>query len=155
EGSHAGGLESARAGLEDGRFSGFRERLRDLLVENMRLQASAGADAVAIFDTCAGELEAEAYAKHAVPALREGLERFGGRCPVIYYSRGTGPAHWQALRGLPIACLGIDWNHDLPRALSEWSKDFAIQGNIDPSWLHLPASELEPRLLHVFTQVKK
>lgn len=157
EGSHAGELASTRAGLTDGRFSGFQEKLRDLLAENMALQARAGAEVVAMFDTCAGELDAETYRRYAVPAIREVLEGFRAKqpgTPVIYYSRGTGPAHWRALEGLPIDCLGIDWKHELTGALREWTPKYAVQGNIDPEWLHLEPAELERRLREVFASVR-
>lgn len=158
EGAHSGDLAASKAGLLDGRFSGFNERLSGLLAENMALQARAGADAIAILDTCAGEIDPATYRELAVPALAELLRDFKTLCPetpVIYYSKGSGPAHWLALRGLPIACLGIDWRHDLGQVLERWSEEWAIQGNVDPSWLLLDRSELEPRLRQFFTGVKK
>src|SRR5262249_48811015 len=76
EGSHAGALTSARAGLDDGRFEGFNEKLLDLLAENMALQARAGADTVAILDTCAGEFDHRTYTLKIVPSLRALVDRF-------------------------------------------------------------------------------
>ncbi len=147
---------SAFEGLRDGRFDSFCAKLLDLLAENMALQARAGADCVAVFDTCGGELSPAEYRASAVPALRAVLERFAQLCPgvpVIYYSKNTGPEHWAALRGLPIACLGVDWNHDLATVLREWGNEFAIQGNIDSHWLFLDSEELERRLRQVFERV--
>jgi uroporphyrinogen decarboxylase len=147
---------SAVSGLTDGRYDSFCTHLLDLLAENMAMQARAGADCVAMFDTCAGELAPSEYRSAAVPALRAVLLRFKEmhpNVPVIYYSKNTGPEHWAALRGLPIQCLGIDWNHDLATVLRDWSADFAIQGNIDPHWLFLEPVELERRLREVFARV--
>jgi uroporphyrinogen decarboxylase len=157
DGSHSGGLESSRAGLKDGRFAGFSELLLDLLAENMALQARSGADTVAVLDTCAGEFDADTYTQIAVPVLKELLGKFKKLCPetpVTYYSKGSGPDHWKALRDLPISCLGIDWNHDIAEVLERWSDQWAIQGNVDPSWLFLDAAELEKRLRVVFNQAK-
>lgn len=157
EGSHAGHLPSAREGLMDGRFQGFFEKLVDLLAQNMALQAQAGADAVAMFDTCAGEFDAQTYARVVVPAIRDVLAKFKALCPatpVVYYSRGTGPEHWAALKGVqPIQCLGVDWRHDLASVLEKWTGDWTIQGNIDPDWLFLSPAELESRLRVVFSRV--
>jgi uroporphyrinogen decarboxylase len=158
EGSHQGNLDSARAGLTDGRFAGFFEKLLDLLVENMVLQAEGGADAVAILDTCAGEFDFVTYQKSVVPYLKIVMNRFKERCPdtpIVYYSKGTGPDHWESLKEMPIACLGVDWRHDLAQVLTDWTPHFAIQGNIDPNWLFLEAPELETRLRAVFESVKK
>ena len=157
EGSHLGGLKESHAALADGRFEAFRDNLLDLLAGNMAIQARGGADCMAIFDTCAGDFSQEVYGKYAVPALKDVLARFKKLCPdtpVTYYSKGTGPAHWKLLDGLPIDCLGVDWHHDLAQVLTDWSGKYAIQGNIDPEWLHLPAAELEKRLREVFAKVK-
>jgi uroporphyrinogen decarboxylase len=157
DGGHAGGLESSKAGLEDGRYAGFLEKLHDLLVAEMSLQVRGGADAIAIFDTSAGEFSLEQYSKHGVTALKRVFQDFKSRhpnTPIIYYSRGTGPEHWELLKGSPISCLGVDWRHDLAKTLKDWTPHFAIQGNIDPEWLHLPGPELEKRLRRVFAEVR-
>lgn len=158
EGSHQGSLGDAVAGLSDGRYELFFEKLAPLLAENMALQARAGIDTIAVLDTCAGELEAQAYAEKIVPTMRHLFAKFKELCPQIpitYYSKKTGPAHWSTLTGLPIAGLGIDWNHDIAEVLNQWSGQWAIQGNVDPSWLLLPAQELEPKLRAVFEKVRK
>ncbi len=157
EGSHQGRMGSAVQGLFDGRFTGFFEKLLDLLVENMVLQANAGADVVAVLDTCAGEFESATYQKIIVPCLDLVLRKFKARCPhtpVIYYSKGTGPNHWSCLEGVPVDCLGVDWRMGLSDVLTDWARLWAIQGNIDPNWLFLDSTELEIRLRAVFEKVK-
>jgi uroporphyrinogen decarboxylase len=157
EGSHKGDLSSSRQGLRDGRFEGFFEKLLDLLAENMVLQAQAGADVVAVLDTCAGEFEPSLFKSAVVPYLKILFEKFKEKAPntpIIYYSKGTGPEHWRALKGLPISGLGIDWHHNMAQVLSDWSGEYAIQGNIDPNWLFLEPNELEIRLRRVFNEVK-
>ena len=156
EGGHSGELASAKAGIDDGRFDGFNEKLLDLLAANMALQARAGADTIAVLDTCAGEFDPRTYRARIVPSLQELLTRFKGLCPdvpVTYYSKKTGPEHWAALEGLPIACKGIDWHHDIAQVLKEWGGRWAIQGNVDPDWLHLEPVELERRLREFFARV--
>jgi uroporphyrinogen decarboxylase len=157
EGSHAGSLESARAGITDGRFDHFNEKLIDFLAENMALQHRAGADTVAVLDTCAGEFSPEIYKDRVVPVLRELFRKFQTLCPdtpISYYSKGSGPAHWEALVDTPIGYLGIDWHHDIAEALERWGDRFAIQGNIDPQWLFFAPAELEHRLREVFGRAK-
>ncbi len=160
EGSHSGELRSAREGLWDGRYEGFVEILLDLLAKNMSLQAKAGVDSIAVLDTCAGDLDPETYSKKVVPVLEALFERFYRECPeysgfpITYYSKGTVPEHWQSLEGLPISCLGIDWNQDLPSVLRRYGKKWAIQGNINPSWLFQPEEGLEKNLRKFFSEVK-
>ena len=152
-GGHSGDLEDARQGFHDGRYHGFLERLHDLLVANMSLQARGGAKAIAVFDTSAGEFTPAEYAAFGVPELKRIFADFKSKhpsIPIIYYSRDTGPSEWALLRGTGIECLGVDWRHDLAKTLKDWTPHFAVQGNIDPEWLHLPAQELEKRLRAVF-----
>ncbi len=157
EGSHQGELASARRGLTDGRYEIFCARLNNLLIDNMVLQAEAGADTVAILDTCAGKLNPADYREYAVPALEKVMLGFKARCPdtpISYYSKNTQARHWEALINLPIACMGIDWNHDIADVLSNWHDQWAIQGNIDPNWLFLETDELVARISKIFSKVK-
>jgi uroporphyrinogen decarboxylase len=155
-GSHENAAQ-ALAGLTNGVYEGFNARLLDLLAQAMVQQASAGAEVIALFDTAAGEIDAATYRTHVVPVLADLLKRFRAldpTTPVTYYSRGTGPAHWDALAGLPFQCLGIDWNHDIGEVLTRYGDRWSIQGNVDPQWLHLPGDELERRLRACFGAVK-
>jgi uroporphyrinogen decarboxylase len=155
-GSHEGFARGGLDGLEDGLYEGFNERLCALLAANMALQAEAGAECVAIFDTAAGTLDAHLFARHVAAPLAAVLEAFRARCPdtpVIYYSRDTGPLQWRALDALDFQCLGVDWRHDIAGVLAEQRARHSVQGNIDPHWLLLPAAELESRLRSYFAHV--
>jgi uroporphyrinogen decarboxylase len=155
-GSHENAKE-ALPGIGNGLYEGFNAKLLDLLAHNMALQSRAGAEVVAIFDTAAGEIDAATYGKHVVPVLKDLLARFrklDPTTPVTYYSRGTGPAHWDLLAGLPFQCLGVDWRQDIVEVLKAYGDRYCIQGNVDPDWLLLPAAELEQRLRAYFTRVK-
>lgn len=156
-GRHEGSLGPARQGLVDGRFSGFCDRLIELLASNMAQQGRAGADTVAILDTCAGELKPKTFIETVIPSIKLLIKRFRVQCPdvpISYYSKKTGPEHWKGLTDLDITVLGIDWHHDLAQTLTRWGKRFIIQGNIDPSWLLLEPNELERRLRNVFLKLK-
>jgi uroporphyrinogen decarboxylase len=158
EGSHQGSLNDAKNGLTDGRFDGFFRILAPLLIENMCLQARSGADAVAVMDTCAGEVEPALYREIVVPTLREVLVRFRRRhpdTPVVYYSKGTGPWHWQHLEGVPFECLGIDWRNDLSRVLTEFGSRWSIQGNFDPHLMLLPEQACQREIERFFEPVLK
>jgi uroporphyrinogen decarboxylase len=154
-GSHEKAQE-AMAGIHNGIYAAFNEKLLDLLARNMAMQSQAGAQCVALFDTAAGEIDAPTYIQHVVPVLADLLARFrklDATTPVIYYSRGTGPAYWDALQSLPFQCLGVDWRHDLSEILQRYGDRWAIQGNVDPQWLHLPPTELERRLQDYFARL--
>ncbi len=156
EGSHQGSLGDAKKGMRDGRYAAFVEELFELLVENMVIQAQGGADTVAILDTCAGEVDAETYRELVVPTLRNVINAFQAKCPdtpVTYYSKQTLQPHWEALKGLSIACHGVDWNPTLTEALTYANEKatWGLQGNFDPNLMLLPTREVEP-MMHQFFQ---
>jgi uroporphyrinogen decarboxylase len=163
-GSHEGFTRQGLLGLDEtsgdsaGLYRGFCELLVPLLAENMVLQARAGADCVAIFDTAAGALTPEQFATHVAGPLAAVIAAFRKQCPatpLIYYSRETGPAHWQTLQPLGLQCLGVDWRHDLAATLRTQCRHWAVQGNLDPEWLHLPAAELEVKARTVWQAVRE
>jgi uroporphyrinogen decarboxylase len=163
-GSHEGFTRQGLLGLDEtsgasaGLYRGFCELLVPMLAANMAMQAEAGADAVAIFDTAAGALTPAQFAVHVAGPLNATIAAFRQRCPdtpLIYYSRETGPAHWATLRTLGVQCLGIDWRHELAATLRAETPHWAVQGNLDPEWLHLPAAELEMRARKVWQAVRE
>lgn len=157
EGSHKGSLDSAVAGLSDGRFAGFCERLLPLLAANMVMQYDGGADTVAVMDTCAGDLPPGVFGREVVPVLKRlfaAVHAARPGVPVTYYSKHTGPDHWRELETLPAACFGVDWLHPMPQVIAQLGGTRAVQGNFDPNEMLLPAGELEPKLRAWFTAMR-
>ena len=157
-GSHHGELQDPKNGLKDGRYEGFFEILAPLLIENMCLQARSGADTIAVMDTCAGEVEPALYREVVVPTLREVMIQFRRRhpeTPVLYYSKGTGPWHWQHLHSVPFEGLGIDWNHSISEVLNTWGSTWAIQGNFDPNLMLLNEEACRREIEKFFEPVLK
>lgn len=149
EGSHAGNLISSRKGFYDGRFEGFLEKLLPELIENIKMQIAGGADAVALFDTAAGELSIFDFKRFALPSLKlitAEIKKFSPETKIIYYSKHTNIHFLDCIEDKNIDVLGVDWRLDLAEVLKRFSKDYYIQGNIDPTWLHLPWDKLESNL---------
>ncbi len=149
EGAHAGALVSSKKGLYDGRFEQFCELLLPNVLHEMKIQAEGGADAVCIFDTAVGELTTKDFKNIVLPKLKFLTKEFKNSYPdkqIIYYSRNTHKNHLRLIQDDNIDVLGIDWRHNLSEVLNEFSKDYFIQGNFDPCWLHLPWNEVEANL---------
>jgi uroporphyrinogen decarboxylase len=148
EGSHAGNLVAAKQGLYDGRFEAFTKLLLPEVLEEMLMQAQNGAQAVALFDTAAGELCADDYKELIVPKITELLKNFKEKSPktkIIYYSKHTQAAHVKALDLKNIDVIGVDWRCDLVEIQKLLPPHVFIQGNLDPAWLHLPWELLEKK----------
>jgi uroporphyrinogen decarboxylase len=95
-------------------------------------QHEAGAAAVQVFDSWAGELSPEDYRRFVLPYNRRMLERLAAAgAPTIHFFTGN-PAL------LPLAAeaggdgLGVDWRLPLDEAWAAVGHDRAIQGNLDP-----------------------
>lgn len=148
EGSHAGNLVSAKQGLFDGRFEAFTNILMPELLKEMLTQANNGAQAVALFDTAAGELCVADYQEFIVPKITALLKEFKAKSPktkIIYYSKHTQAGFIKALDLTHIDVIGVDWRCDLVEIQKLLPPHVFIQGNLDPAWLHLPWEILEKK----------
>lgn len=158
EGSHGGNLVEAKKGLYDGRFEAFYDVLFKELVTEMAVQAKAGADAICLFDTAAGELCFKDYKQFIVPATQKIFKEFKRQFPktkIIYYSKFTHLHYIEEVACDEIDVLGVDWRHDLNKVFDMFSKDFYIQGNMDPAWLHLPTQTLMSNMSELIESVDK
>jgi uroporphyrinogen decarboxylase len=158
EGSHRQGCADAMAGLKDGRFDSFMAKLMPVLLQTIRQQADAGINALALFDTCAGELNVADYRSLNVPLLREiilSIRRDYPKLSLIYYGKNIAYAHWRELEDLDFQCLGVDWNTPIVDVLEQYGDRWAIQGNFDPHWLRDDrGSEFEARVRSWFGPLK-
>jgi uroporphyrinogen decarboxylase len=158
EGSHAGNLVSAKKGLFDGRFEGFCNVLLPELLKEMLMQAKNGAEAVALFDTAAGELCVQDYKEFIVPKLTALLKDFKAQAPgtkIIYYSKHTQAGFINALDLTHIDVIGVDWRCDLVEIQKLLPHDKFIQGNLDPAWLHLPSDILLKKANHYYQDLRE
>jgi len=112
-----------------GSTRGFARAVTGLLAGNMVLQARAGADCVAIFDTAAARWTRRTSRATPQVRWRRSWRNFAPSAdsPLIYYSRDTGPEHWRALEPLDIQCLGVDWRHELAATLSAQTPRWSLQ----------------------------
>lgn len=155
EGSHSGNLISSKKGLYDGRYQSFLKTLLPNLLDNMLIQADGGADAICLFDTAAGEFALREYQNYVIPVLKDLCQEFKKQrphCKIVYYSKMTHIEYLQALTFAEkdkqsIDVLGVDWRMDIKNCLNQFSDRYYIQGNLDPSLLHLPWKDLE-KVLH-------
>ncbi|MBT3983256.1 MAG: uroporphyrinogen decarboxylase [Bacteriovoracaceae bacterium] len=145
-GSHAGNLIPAKSGLYDGRYQKFVDILLPEVLTEMIVQAEGGADGVCLFDTAAGELCFSDFNKFVVPHIKWLAEEFKKVQPhkkVTYYAKYAPLSYFKAIESDHIDVIGVDWRVDMAQALKELGPDYYVQGNIDPTWLHLPWDTLE------------
>ena len=103
----------------------------------LRMQIEAGAAAVQLFDTWAGELTQMEYEEFELPATQmvlEALTKGGEGVPKILFAKGS--AHLlDSLAKSGAGVISVDWQMDLAEVRSKLGHRVALQGNVDPEIL--------------------
>lgn len=108
------------------------ERLADAAARLLNLHIGAGAQAVQLFDTWAGELDPMDYGRLALPAAARTLSQVQG-VPRLFFARsGHLP---DALLDLPCEGLAVPWQVPMAKARQQFSPGKVLQGNLDPAAL--------------------
>jgi uroporphyrinogen decarboxylase len=130
-------------------------KLAEAVTQYLAAQAAAGADALMIFDTWGGALDALGYREFSLWSMAQIVDQLQGLAPgvpVILFSKGCG-AHLAEMSATGCAALGVDWATDLSAARAAVRNEVALQGNLDPIALfarpEAVRSEVE-RVLHSY-----
>jgi uroporphyrinogen decarboxylase len=120
----------------------FCDLLADLISEYLVAQIEAGVDAVQVFDSWVGVLNAQDYREFILPHTRRIFERLAPYgVPTIHFGVGTG-AILGELREAGGDVIGADWRTPLDEAWQRIGFDRAIQGNLDPTVLLAPLDRI-------------
>jgi uroporphyrinogen decarboxylase len=115
-------------------FDALMSALSQAVAAHLRLQISAGADAVQIFDSWAAAADEEHYKDWSLRWVSEIVESLPGGVPVILYARGrTDMAAALAATGVQV--VSADEDTDLADFARSVPADVAVQGNLDPEWM--------------------
>ena len=106
-------------------------------------QVEAGVDAVQVFDSWVGALNAADYREFILPHTKRIFEIVGEKTtvPTIHFGVGS----WSILREMREAggdVIGADWRTPLDEAWERIGHDRGIQGNLDPTLLLGPTDRL-------------
>jgi uroporphyrinogen decarboxylase len=113
----------------------FCDLLADVLGDYLLAQIEAGVDAVQVFDSWVGALNARDYREFILPHTRRLFDRIAGQnVPAIHFGVGTS-AMLRELREAGGTVIGADWRIPLDEAWERIGWDRAIQGNLDPTLL--------------------
>ncbi len=104
------------------------DKLADAAARLLNLHIEAGAQGVQLFDTWAGELDADDYATFGLPAVERTLAQVTA-APTLFFAR-TGYLP-DALNQLPCKGLAVPWQVPISEARRRFPK-MVLQGNLDP-----------------------
>jgi uroporphyrinogen decarboxylase len=113
----------------------FCALLADVVSDYLAAQIEAGVDAVQVFDSWVGALNARDYREFILPHTRrifDALAKYD--VPAIHFGVGTA-AILGELREAGGDVIGADWRIPLDEAWARIGFDRAIQGNLDPTLL--------------------
>jgi uroporphyrinogen decarboxylase len=119
--------------------------LAGVVGDYLRAQAEAGAQALQVFDSWVGVLDASDYREFVQPHVRTLFARAGALVPMIHF--GTGTSHLLALqREAGGDVIGIDGRIGLDEGWRAAGEDVAVQGNLEPAALLGPRERLLARV---------
>ena len=118
------------------------EKLATVVADHLRAQIEAGVQAVQLFDSWVGALNAADYREFALPHTQRIFESLSGLgVPTIHFGTGTTTILGD-LRDAGGDVIGADWRIPLDEAWERIGPDRAIQGNLDPTLLLGPIERM-------------
>ena len=133
-------------------FGQLIDKITDATVQYLTAQAQNGAEVLQLFDSWAGLLPAEAFARWVIePAkhIREALRKSCPEVPMIGFPRGAKELYKDYARETNMDCIGLDTGISMEWAVSEMPSQFSLQGNLDPSLLLKGGQEMEKAVLDI------
>ncbi len=117
------------------KFQILIDRIVEATVCYLRGQILAGAEAVQLFDSWAGVLDGQSFARWAIDPVRrivEAVRREFPLVPVIGFPRGAGGMYPDFARASGVDVVGIDSGVGLDFAVRNIQGVKTVQGNLDP-----------------------
>jgi uroporphyrinogen decarboxylase len=116
-------------------FAGLMDKLVDASAAYLVRQLQAGVDAVQIFDTWAGVLPAEEFARWCIGPAQRIVAKVRSHVPdakVIGFPRGAGAGLLRYVEEVPVDAVGLDWMADPAFVRDQIQWRVPVQGNLDP-----------------------
>jgi len=127
-------------------FHALMEKLSIVLSDYLVAQIRAGAQAVQIFDSWVGALSPADYERFVSPYSERVLQAAKAEnVPVIHFGTNT-TTLLPLMKRAGGDVIGLDWRIPLDDGWALLGPDVAIQGNLDPTVLFAPLSEIKTRV---------
>jgi uroporphyrinogen decarboxylase len=137
---------------EPGIWKDLMEVLATAIEAYLRAQVEAGVVAVQLFDSWAGNLDANDYRDYALPASQRILEGIADlEVPRIHFGVGTSNLlGLMAQAGADV--IGVDWTLPLDHARARVEGPVTLQGNLDPAACLGPWDVVEAKARSILEQ---
>jgi len=131
---------------EPATFASLVDRLVEASVDYLAGQFAAGVHAVQIFDTWAGVLPPQEFARWSIEPTQRIVSGLRARVPeakVIGFPRGAGTNLARYAADIAIDAVGLDWTVELGYARDVVQAGKPVQGNLDPLALRAGGDALD------------
>jgi uroporphyrinogen decarboxylase len=133
-------------------WSALLDRLTAITISFLKVQVAAGASAIQLFDSWAGVLSPQDYARSVLPfSARVFAALSDSGVPSIHFGVGTGEL-LGLLSEAGADVVGVDWRVPLDEAVYRVTAGKALQGNLDPAVLMAPWPVIEERARDVLAK---
>jgi uroporphyrinogen decarboxylase len=127
-------------------------KLSEVVGAYLLAQARAGAQALQLFDSWAGQLSASDYRQFALPYTQRAIViAHQAGVPIIHFATDTS-GYLEAMRETGADVVSVDWRVDIDAAWKRLGEDVAVQGNLDPVALLAPWDALKQRAQTILDQ---
>jgi uroporphyrinogen decarboxylase len=130
------------------------DRLAQITLEFLRVQAAAGVAAIQLFDSWVGQLSAADYRHYVQRHTASVLGPLGEEYPAvprIHFGVGTGEL-LRDMAGAGADVVGVDWRTPLDEASARIGPSYAVQGNLDPATLFAPWPQVADEVRRVLAE---
>jgi uroporphyrinogen decarboxylase len=129
------------------------EKLSVAMADYLGLQVDAGVQAVQIFDSWAGILDAADYRRFALPSVRHLVTTVRDLgVPSIYFLNGA-PHLFESGVSTKPDVLGVCWRKPLDEVAAIVGDEIALQGNLDPHALFAAPAVIRDRVEGILRRV--
>lgn len=122
------------------------DKISDVIIDYLRAQIKAGAQAVQLFDSWVGCLSTGDYCQYVLPHSKKVIDSIKGNgVPLIHFGTNT-TTLLSSMREAGGDVIGLDWRINLDEGWEKVGFDRAVQGNIDPIILFSNPVEIEKKV---------
>ena len=130
------------------------QKITDTTIAYLKEKVKAGVDAVQIFDSWVGMLSPTDYQEFSWRYIKQIIDALHNEAPVIAFGKGC----WFALEEMTksnVSALGVDWTLSPKIARKLTNNKVTLQGNLDPSRLLSPPSEIKKLVTQMINEFGK
>jgi len=128
------------------------DKLADVVITYLNGQIEAGAQAVQVFDSWAGNLSPQDYREYVLPHSAKVFANLDHRVPHIHFAHQAGTM-LELVKEAGGDVIGLDWRVEIDSAIRRLGDGVAVQGNLDPMVLFARPDVIREKVRHILARV--